>query len=349
MFKTLQTSPMKPKAAQADKSLKSMADIIDSAMDDGSYGSTPNFLIGVARENPTLDWNSTLKHVLTWRSIQVGNRAYSTCLVAIPLFGQLGRAFAPLTTVQGILKEAVRKSILAKEDGLIFLDSPVPRSTVQLLDVEDLYSLSSRLFKRGVRHSQEPVLSARLLETEAESVEAAIMVGLLYWRAERPAPKLLGDADAQKSLACIVRQHVFFDRASPCRPRPLVQALPLAPFFEATRESSAQIVRRHVDRLIGQSVRKPIGAEFKVLMSDEIVGTYQVEVHLQEDEGRADHVLRLQLDSLRDGDVGECIEFLMQQLARHGIADIRIHYLSEDLTADTEALNDTAYATTTLH
>lgn len=349
MLKTSQTTTMTPKAAQADNMLKSMTDLIESAMADGSYDSIPDFLIGAARTNPRLDWNSTLKHILTWRSVQVGNRTYSTCLVGIPMFGQLGRAFAPISTVHGIIKEAVQKSILAKEDGLVLLDSPIPRSTVQMLDVEDMYSLSTRLFERGVRGNPEPVLAARLLESEIENVDEAIMVGLLYWRSDRPVPTILADTEAQKSLAAIVRQHVFFDRASPCQPRPFIEAMPLATFFDATRESSARIVRRHVDRLIGQSRSKPVGAEFQVVMSEEIVGTYRVEVHLREEKGSADHVLRLQLDSLRDGDIGEGIQLLMQKLAMHGVTDIRTHYLTEVFTEETEALDDAAYATTTLH
>ena len=349
MLKTLQTTTMTPKADQAANTLKSMRDLIESAMADGSYDNIPDFLIGAARTNPHLDWNATLSHVLTWRSIQVGNRTYSTCLVGIPMFGQLGRAFAPIGTVQGIIKEAVQKSILAKEDGLVLLDSPIPRSTVQLLDVEDMYSLSTRLFERGVRGSPEPVLGARLLESEIENVEEAIMVGLLYWRSDRPVPKILADTDAQRSLAAIVRQHVFFDRATPYRPRPFIEALPLATFFDATRESSAQIVRRHLDRLIGQSRSKPVGAEFQVVMSDEIVGTYRMEVHLHEEKGSADHVLRLQLDSLRDGDIGEGIQLLIEHLASHSITNVRTHYLTEVFSEDGEELDDADYAATTLH
>ena len=326
-----------------------MRDLIESAMADGSYDSIPDFLIGAARTNPHLDWNTTLSHVLTWRSIQVGNRTYSTCLVGIPMFGQLGRAFAPIGTVQRVIKEAVQKSILAKEDGLVLLDSPIPRSTVQLLDVEDLYSLSTRLFERGVRGSPERVLEARLLESEIENVEEAIMVGLLYWRSDRPVPKILADTEAQKSLAAIVRQHVFFDRATPFRPRPFVEELPLTTFFDATRASSAQIVRRHLDRLIGQSRSQPVGAEIRVMMSDEIVGTYRMEVHLHEEKGSADHVLRLKLDTLRDGDIGKSIQLLMEHLAFHGITTVRTHYLTEVFSDENEELEDTAYATTTLH
>ncbi len=349
MLKTLQTTTMTPKAAQAANTLKSMRDLIESAMADGSYDSIPDFLIGAARTNPHLDWNTTLSHVLTWRSIQVGNRTYSTCLVGIPMFGQLGRAFAPIGTVQRVIKEAVQKSILAKEDGLVLLDSPIPRSTVQLLDVEDLYSLSTRLFERGVRGSPERVLEARLLESEIENVEEAIMVGLLYWRSDRPVPKILADTEAQKSLAAIVRQHVFFDRATPFRPRPFVEELPLTTFFDATRASSAQIVRRHLDRLIGQSRSQPVGAEIRVMMSDEIVGTYRMEVHLHEEKGSADHVLRLKLDTLRDGDIGKSIQLLMEHLAFHGITTVRTHYLTEVFSDENEELEDTAYATTTLH
>ncbi len=35
---------------------------------------------------------------------------------------------------------------MSKEDGLIFLDQPLPRGTVQMMTVEDMYNLTPRLF-----------------------------------------------------------------------------------------------------------------------------------------------------------------------------------------------------------
>ena len=57
----------------------------------------------------------------------------------------------------------------------------------------------------------------------------------------------------------------------------------------------------------------------------------------------------LQLDSLRDGDIVEGIQLLIEHLAIHGITNVTTHYLAEVFSDETEELEDSAYATTTLH
>ncbi len=312
----------------ADQSRR-IVETLNSAMAAGLYGKIPDFLIEEARKNPNLDWHDSIKHVLTTRSITVGNRIYSTRLVAVSLFGNLGRAFAPVKTAHAILKEALKKSILAKEEGLIFLDAPIPRGTVQLMDFEDMYNLSERLFERGVREGHAPVLEARLIENEMERVDAAIMVGLIYWRSEKEIPKLLTDNEAQMQLANIVREHVFFDRANPSNPRPYVHALPLKPFFDATRDSSRWIAQQHIARLVARHQGVPIAAQFSVSSSEELIDTYQIEVRLQDAGGASDYILRLQLDSLLDGNTADYIELLRKELSSRGITKFPTMYAKE--------------------
>lgn len=128
-----------------------MRDLIESAMADGSYESIPDFLIGGTNQPASGLGISTLSHRSHVAQHSGGQSHLFHVWAGLPMFGQLGRAFAPISTVQGIIKEAGQKAILAKEDGLVLLDSLIPRSTVQLLDVEDMYNLSTRLFERGVR------------------------------------------------------------------------------------------------------------------------------------------------------------------------------------------------------
>ena len=351
MHKPMQIEMNPPKTPAAETTLQSMTDLIDEALSGGSYGSIPSFLLNAARTNPHLDFNSTIQHVLTWRKMKVNNRTYSTCLIGIPLSGQLGRAFDPISTVPALIKEAFSESLLSKEDGLILLDSPVPRSTVQMMNVEDLYHLSSRLFERGVRGNPDPVLSARLMENEMDNVEEAIMVGLLYWRSDRPLPQILMDGKAQQRLAENVRRHLFFERASVFCPKPIIEAQPMGTLFEATQASSSQIIIRHLDRLIERGHSKPIRADLKIIMSDELFGIHHVDVLLHDEQGSGKHVLHLAFDAVRDGDFSDRVQFMIQQLAIRGIADIRTQYLSlKEVSVDpvSEALA-ADYSIATLH
>ena len=324
-------------------------EVIDSAMAAGAYSSIPGHLLDEARRNPELDWNATIRHVLTMRSIAVGHRTYTTCLVGIPLLGRLGKAFTPIGTVHCILKEAQRANILSKEDGLIFLDSPIPRGTIQLMDFKALYDLSSRLFERGVRQNQISVLDAQLLESEANNVEAAVLVGLLYWRSEKAQPSLLSDHALQRKLADIVRQHVLVECASPENPMPFVHSQPLSTFFEATRESSRHIAKKNVERLYDESVNVPFGAEFNVLSSEQPIGAYQIEVTFLTHQGKSPYILRLSLDTLCDGNAGDYLDLLTAVLKKRGVSTFRTTFFSR-VSSSLETDGDIPiYEPTSLH
>lgn len=297
----------------------SMYDLLQSAVANGAYDSIPGHLMLAARRNPYMDWNAPLKEVLTKRTIQVGNRSYSSCLIGIPLHGDLGSAFEQVLSVKEILREAIDANLMSKDDGLIFLDQPLPRSTIQLMTVEDMYHLTPRLFERGVRGSPGPVLDARITETEIGLIDSAMMVGLLYWREERAKPRLLTDKAAQSMLSEIVKRHVTFDRATPFCPQPWIQSQPMEAFLDATISSSRNIMERYLDRLFASTTMTPDAATFNVVTSGTPWGAYHVEVLLQGNGELHDSAMSLSLDELRDGNVSDTLAFLTAQMVARGI------------------------------
>lgn len=304
-----------------------MHELLDDAIANGAYGAIPGHLMLAARKNPLLDWNAPLKEVLNARTISVGNRVYSTCLIGIPLHGDLGTAFAKVMAVTNILREAQAAKLLAKDDGLIFLDSPLPRSTIQMMTVEDIYNLIPRLFERGVRGNQLPVLDARVTEAETANIDAAVMVGLLYWRADGQKPTLLTETKAQASLAKIVARYVAFDRATPACPLPTVESQPMEPFLSATTSSSRHIAKRYLNQLISRVGISADQAVFNVLPSEAPWGEYQIEVTLQTGSSMGQYAMTLYLDELRDGTVSDMLSHLIAIVGQHNIKDCRISYL----------------------
>lgn len=303
-----------------------MYDLLQSAVANGAYDSIPGHLMLAARQNPYMDWNAPLKEVLTKRTIQVGNRNYTSCLIGIPLHGDLGSAFEQVISVKEILREALDARLMSNDDGLIFLDQPLPRSTIQLMTVEDMYHLTPRLFERGVRGSPEPVLDARITETELGLIDSAMMVGLLYWREERAKPRLLTDATAQSMLSEIVKRHVTFDRATPFCPLPWIQSQPMEPLLDATISSSRKIMQRYLDRLFATMAMTPEAATFNVVTSSTPWGAYHIEVLLQANGELHDCAMSLALDELRDGNVSDTLAFLTAQMVARGITSNHTAY-----------------------
>ncbi len=304
----------------------SMYDLLQRAVANGAYDSIPGHLMVAARRNPFMDWNAPLKEVLTKRTITVGNRSYASCLIGIPLHGDLGSAFEQVISVKEILREALGCDLMSKEEGLIFLDQPLPRSTIQMMSVEDMYNLTPRLFERGVRGNPGPVLDARITESEIGMIDSAMMVGLLYWREGRQKPRLLTDPVAQAMLAEIVKRHVAFDRATPFCPQPWIQSQRMETFLEATISSSRNIMRRYLDRLFASSSITPDAATFNVVTSGAPWGAYHIEVLLQSNGEFGDCAMSLSLDELRDGNVSDTLAFLTAQMIARGITDNRTAY-----------------------
>lgn len=302
-----------------------MHELLDNAIANGAAGSIPQHLMLAARKNPLLDWNAPLKEVLTRRSIQIGNRRYSTCLVGIPLNGDLGMAFEQVATVPEILKDAQKEKLLAKDEGLIFLDAPLPRSTIQMMSLEDIYHLTPRLFERGVRGSPHPVLDAKITESESRAIDAGLLIGLLYWKADHPAPLLLTDQTSQVKMGKLVERHLAFERATPFAPTPLIQSQPMVPLLDATISSSRNITHRYVASLLAQSAPAE-GALFTVVASGVPWGDYQIEIMLQTRNGFADNRMVLSLDELRDGNINDTLKFLQSEFLSHGITECRIEY-----------------------
>lgn len=305
---------------------KTMYDLLDSAMSDGAYGNIPAHLMVAARKNPLLDWNAPLKEVLTKRTIQIGNREYTTCLVGIPLHGDLGMAFEQVLAVKEILKEALDAKLMSKDDGLIFLDQPLPRSTIQLMSIEDMYNLTPRLFERGVRGNPNPVLDARIMESDVAMIDSAMMIGLLYWKAEKPKPRLLTSMDAQEQLAKIIERHVAFERATPFCRSPSIQSSRMEPFLDATISSSRHITKRYLDSLVANNSIVADCATFNVVTDGAPWGEYQIEILLQAAGVLGECTMTLCLDELRDGNISDTLGYLVQEFASRGVSDCRIGY-----------------------
>lgn len=305
---------------------KTMYDLLDNAMATGAYGSIPDHLMSAARKNPAMDWNDPLKEVLTRRLIRIENRCYATCLMGIPLYGQIGYAFEQITSARDILREAQHEKLLLPHDGMIFLDSLLPRSTIQMMSVADIYNLTPRLFERGVRGNPARVLDATITESESAEIDAAMMIALMYWPAERAAPRLLSDRNAMGRIAKIVERHLSFERATPYIPSPVVQSRPMEPFFRATVSSSRHIIRKYVERLIDQSIGNPNAATITVLTSDIPLSNYRISIMLEATDCSQDFAMGLRLDELRDGNVSDVVDYLIQEFALCGITDCRIVY-----------------------
>ena len=307
-----------------------MNEVIRHTMENGLFGNIPEQLLGASRVNPNTPLDTPIKEALTTREIRVGNRTYETHLIGIPLCGQLGMALEPVENIQAILKQAQRERILPAEDGLILLDAPLPASTIQMMSYEDIYNLIPRLFERGGRRSESPILSpvldAKINESDLGNVEAAIMVGLVYWSAGKPVPTIIHDAVAQQKLARIVERHLIFDRANPASPRPPIQALPASGFLDATRDLTHYVTQRLIKQLIAFSSTPPTVAEFCVMPADELMGAYQIDISLCGGEGAGEHRLAVHLNELRDGDLGTSLRWLMQEFAQRGITEHRVHY-----------------------
>lgn len=316
---------------------KTMYDLLDSAMSDGAYGTIPAHMMVAARKNPLLDWNAPLKEVLTKRTIQIGNREYSTCLVGIPLHGDLGMAFEQVLAVKEILKEAQSTNLMSKEDGLIFLDQPLPRSTIQLMSIEDMYNLTPRLFERGVRANPNPVLDAKIMEGDVAMIDSAMMVGLLYWKADKPKPHLLTSVAAQEQLAKIVERHMAFERATPSCSAPSIQSSRMEPFLDATITSSRHITKRYLDNLVANNSIVADCATFNVVTDGAPWGEYQIEILLQAVGALGECTMTLCLDELRDGNVSDTLGYLVQELNARGVSDCRIGYQQMNYSS---AIND---------
>lgn len=307
-----------------------MNEVIRHTMENGLFNKIPEQLLGASRVNPNMPLDIPIKEALTTRTIRVGNRLYETRLIGIPLYGKLGMALEPVGNMQEILKQAQREKILPAEDGLIFLDSPLPASTIQMMSYEDLYNLIPRLFERGGRRLDKeilsPVLDAKINEADIGDVEAAILVGLVYWNAEKPIPTIMNDGAARHKLAKIVERHMMFDRASPYNPRPRIQALPASGFLDATRDLTHHVTQQLITTLIALDSVPATSVEFCVMPADELMGVYQIDITLCGSDGAGQHRLAIHLSELRDGDLGASLQWLMEAFAQRGIVESRVHY-----------------------
>ena len=264
------------------------------------------------------------------RTIQVGNRSYSTCLVAMPLHGDLGNVLENPLPVKSILSAAQEAKLISPRDGtgLAFLDTLLPRSSIQTMTFEDIYNLTPRLFDRAVLGQPVSVLDVKADSNEECDVSSAMLVGVLYWNPNKGMPKLLTQKPAQAELAEIVRRHVFFERADVYRPRPNIISQPLLPFLDATRSSSRLIMQRYIDRAIAATEEYPDAATLNVVgvEGDESTGEYNIEILLQYKGVLAGSFVGLYLDDLRDGQVNEVLAFLKDEMHKRGIAQCKISY-----------------------
>lgn len=305
---------------------KEACDLLNNGVANGVYGNAPGLLMLAARKNPYQDWNVPLKEVLTTRTIDVGNRAYATCLVGIPLHGDLGLAFEHILSIKEILRGAQEAKLMSKDDGLILLDQPLPRSTIQLMSVEDMYNLTPRLFERGVRGSPIPVLDARITESDQSDIDSAMMIGLVYWKEGRAAPRLLTDPSAQMQIAEIVKRQVVFERVTRFCRQPVIQSNRMEPFLEATISSSRHIIKRYLNRLFANSGIETDGATFNVVTSSAPWGQYQIEIVLQASGRSGDQKATFDLDDLRDGNVCDTMDFLVNEVRARGALEIHVTF-----------------------
>lgn len=99
------------------------------SMSKGSFSGITQQLLRDQRESQTPDWQAPLRDALHFREVSVGSRRYSTCLIGIPLFGELGAPLQPVA-VADMLKD-IQKRFLRPDQGLVFLNTPLPRSFIQ--------------------------------------------------------------------------------------------------------------------------------------------------------------------------------------------------------------------------
>lgn len=326
MIKTNTTTPQPCGFGPSQGDQNAMYDLINDALATGAYASLPEYLMRAARTNPHMDWNAPLRNVLTQRVLSVGNRRYATRLVAIPLHGSLGAAFDQTYSVSEILNQAVKEQILSRDDGLAFLDTILPRRSIQMLTHEDVYNLIPRLFDRAVRGIPEPVLDAKVDEVEQGAVDSGMMVGVLYWRIDKPLPKLLSDHGAMKRLGELVAQQIMFQRASPFNPMPIVRSQPLGTFLDATHASTQDIAKRHIERFLELQPSAAVAVTLNVIGNDGHWGEYQIEATLTLSVGEPGSVLTLVLDDLRDGSIPAMLEFLIAEFRKRGVTKAFVGY-----------------------
>ena len=305
-------------------------DRIGSAMAAGAFNSITDQLMDEARQNPAVDLNATLRHVLTRRTMYVGTRAYETCLIAIPLMGDLGKPFESFRSVKHVLHEAEQMGITGIDDGLALLDMALPKTTLSGLSYEQLYNLSSGLFDRGVRNKLTKLLDVQNLSGH-DCVNAAVVIGLLYWRSGNALPALLTNTTAQHQLGELVRRHMLFERITAQTPFTRISAVSAAPLYEAVRGMSQCLVRNCIAQVLSSLDQDIESATISVITGgraahhsamEGVVGDYAIEIAFASKDAPANQAIILELNSLCDGNAVESIDALTLALAEQGIYKI---------------------------
>ena len=296
------------------------------SMSKGSFSGITQQLLRDHRDGQSGDWQAPLRDALHYRQVSVGSRKYDTCLIGIPLFGELGSPLQPVAVVD-MLRD-IQKRFLKPDQGLVFLNTPLPRSFIHQMTIEELFNLTPALFNHVVKGGAGELLRKEF-EFQTNRVESAILVGVLYWKAGKQIPALMSDATARQALGTCVAQRIVFDRATSSNRFPLIEALPVDLFLNATRGCAQHLTRRLLGRLSrDESLIDPVFSINVIPVSDSGSEFYAViECNDDSDKHSAPFVGGISVGELCDGNLADFLSMLQAECARVGRVEDRITYM----------------------
>ena len=296
------------------------------SMSKGSFSGITQQLLRDQRESQTPDWQAPLRDALHFREVSVGSRRYSTCLIGIPLFGELGTPLQPVA-VADMLKD-IQKRFLRPDQGLVFLNTPLPRSFIQQMSIEELFNLTPALFNHVVKGRTGELLRKEF-EFQNNNVEAAILVGILYWKAGKPVPALMADESARQALGSRVAQQVAFDRATSSARLPRIEALPVDLFLKASQSSTQHLARRLLTKLChDESLIDPVFSIRVIPVSDSGSEFYaEIECNDATDKQAVPLAGGLSIAELYDGNLSAFLDMIQSECGRFGKVTNHITYV----------------------
>ncbi len=320
---------MQPEKASRGCSIEQRQQRVSSlveTMSKGSFTGITQQLLRDQRDSQAGDWQAPLRDALHYRQVSVGSRKYDTCLIGIPLFGDLGSPLQPVAVVD-MLKD-IQKRFLKPDQGLVFLNTPLPRSFIHQMTIEDLFNLTPALFNHVVKGGTGELLRKEF-EFQTNHVESAILVGVLYWKAGKQIPALMSDNVARQALGTCVAQRIVFDRATSATRVPFIEALPVDLFLNATRGCAQHLTRRLLGRLShDESLVAPVFSINVIPVSDSGSEFYAVlECRDDSDQHAAPLVGGINMGELCDGNLADFLSMLRAECARAGRVEDRITYM----------------------
>lgn len=275
----------------------------------------------VVVSNPCVDLTDHLKRVLTNKTKQVSNRIYELSLMAVPLVGAVPAPYDAIMGSRQILMAAKSKGIIGIDDGLVILDVPLPRGAMRSMSLDMIYHLGPKLFARGALGHNEEILSLLTSDTKLKNntVPAAVVVVLVYWKRGTAIPALIRSPKAQAEFGRIVGDQLVFEKSDStgfdCS-RPNIFGCPAKPFLEASAICTQQVLARMMRDVFGdEDALEGISID----LVDEGHSSFQL-VMSKLGAGDTGLSLGVQVDEIRDGSLESIIAFISEEVKKYGPA-----------------------------